>query len=1169
MDKKLAFQILGLEETKEEDSIRRSYLSLLKDTNPEDDPEGFKRLREAYEEALRYAAERGEEKEEEPQGEVGIWMKRVREVYRDLFLRRDAEVWRELLEDPVCIGFDTFLDARGQLLGFLSGHSFLPQTVWKLLDQTFHVIDDMDALQESFPINFLRHIEYHVNTKDFLDYSLFEAKENYGPENEEEVDAYIVGFFEIRNKLEEGETEGVGQALADLAGRGLYHPYEEVERLRLYIRLEESGKGKEAAERLLARYPEDSYVQIWTGKIFSEAGDEERGYQLWQAVLEKEPEYYMARYFALGYLKRQERWYQARKYVNELLRVNSRDEELLGDLKEINEKLAPLIRAAYDKGESFEDRAKEEVPLLLGRTLYNMERFEEVLELLDQDPELSKKEENNLNLRTWTLYRLERYEEAVPVFEEYLQCLEELPEGEEKGAKKAQAHRILGICFFGMDDREAGERETRTAMELETDERGRLDIGYYLAGRFLAFQEYERAVEECDGILAADENYYPAYLVRQEACYHLNRAQQVVDDYYRAIALYAVFDKPYLYAAKIFYDYRQYKDAIGVIDRARENKAAFSGELRFQEAKILRMLSETPEDRQRVMEILDGLLSETEEEALRQQGDETEQKDTEDKDAPDRAELLFEKALVYESDEKLTDAVALVQEALKLDPEEPYYHLVLGNLLRDMEKFAEALKEYEKVEEVYHHTEFYFGMGVCHEQAGNWDRAIPYYEKAVEKEEFYRDTNHRLYRGYLDRFHRLWKKEDYDAGIRCINRQLEVTNNRPYRLWDRAYLLGDGMEIEKALADYRQALEEVDGEDRHIILENIGYVYRDARQFEKAYEAFRQAVEAMEKKDASVKGYRGMAECMKKAGNYEKAIECCLAGLAVFLGDEKLWICLIDCYEETGRLEEALAVGKEWGEQRGKTVEYYDQLSFILLKMGKVRESFQCYADAKEMLIKKAADKEKLAKLYEKWADRFVNVADFASAARLCRDASALYRDNWDRFDAECELVKNCYIAGERGEAEKHAKKVLDILRERGADPEDYMTYPRYEPIRTGWMAWVELALGNKEKARQYFERMEQIRPCAGCRYQKCFESSWWLGLYYYTEGDYEKASALMEEALRRDFDLLSAQYLLQKMRGRTGNGGLPQAPDERTGAPAKGRRQRFGANLFHRKPEK
>ena len=229
MDKKLAFQILGIAETKEEDKIRQTYLSLLKETNPEDDPEGFKRLREAYEAALRFASERGDkEQEQEPQDEVEIWMKRVRETYRDIFLRNDAEVWKELFEEPVCIAFDTFLDARSRLLTFLSGHSFLPRAVWQQMDRVFHVLDDFDALREEFHVNFLRHIEYHVNTDDFLDYSLFEAKEDYGPEDDEEIDHYIIEFFEIRNKLEEGVTEGVEQTLADITRHGLYHPYEEV-----------------------------------------------------------------------------------------------------------------------------------------------------------------------------------------------------------------------------------------------------------------------------------------------------------------------------------------------------------------------------------------------------------------------------------------------------------------------------------------------------------------------------------------------------------------------------------------------------------------------------------------------------------------------------------------------------------------------------------------------------------------------------------------------------------------------------------------------------------------------------------------------------------------------------------------------------------------------------
>ena len=57
------FHILGIEETKDEEMIRDAYRTLLKTTNPEDDPEGFKRLREAYEGAIALARQTEEEEE--------------------------------------------------------------------------------------------------------------------------------------------------------------------------------------------------------------------------------------------------------------------------------------------------------------------------------------------------------------------------------------------------------------------------------------------------------------------------------------------------------------------------------------------------------------------------------------------------------------------------------------------------------------------------------------------------------------------------------------------------------------------------------------------------------------------------------------------------------------------------------------------------------------------------------------------------------------------------------------------------------------------------------------------------------------------------------------------------------------------------------------------------
>ena len=45
------WSILGIEETKDQDSIIAAYRAKVVSVNPEDDPEGFKRLREAFEEA--------------------------------------------------------------------------------------------------------------------------------------------------------------------------------------------------------------------------------------------------------------------------------------------------------------------------------------------------------------------------------------------------------------------------------------------------------------------------------------------------------------------------------------------------------------------------------------------------------------------------------------------------------------------------------------------------------------------------------------------------------------------------------------------------------------------------------------------------------------------------------------------------------------------------------------------------------------------------------------------------------------------------------------------------------------------------------------------------------------------------------------------------------------
>ena len=1122
MDKKLVFQILGISETKDEDTIRQSYLRLLNDTNPEDDPEGFKRLREAYEEAVRLAKMRGTDEEQEPQGEVEIWMSRVGKSYRDIFLRREPDVWKELFDDPVCVGFDTFLEAREKLLSYIADHPFLPQSVWKLIDQVFHVLEDYDALKEEFHVNFLNHIDYHVHTEDFLNYELFEETERgYTSDDEEDTDGYIREYFKIKDCLERDETEGISQAFSDLGRYGLYHPYEDVERLRLLIRTKECDKGRELAEKLVERYPEESYVRIWTGKIFYETGEEQRGYELWQTVLSEEPDYYMAKYFSVHDLIQRSMWYQAQKYIEELIKVNRHDEELLELRSQIDEAILPDLQAALSEGKGYEELSKEELVIYIGWRLFDLDRFEEALDLLDREGADSEGEEDYCELKAWLLYRLKRYAEAVPCYQMHLEKVASDEDEERRAAKSSQSHRCLSACFYELGKSEEGEREVRAAIAGERDSRIRLDSKRYLAGRYLFYQEYEKAVEVCDEIIAEDENYYPAYLIRQEACFHMDRAQQVVDDYYRAINLYAGFDRPYLYAAKIFYEYKQYENARGVIERARENQVEFSKELCFEEAKILRMLARNSEDRQKAREILTKLLEEPEEERAASQND-----------TLDRGEMLFEMGMLYWNDKETKQAVSLLREAIEVNPDEPWYRLILGDVFRDVGSYKEALTEYQTVEDVYHHAEMYFGMGVCHQLQKEWTEAIRYFEKAIEKDERYRDTNLRLYRCYEARYRIEYRKADYEKSLFYINKQLEI-REEGYRFWDRGNIYSDAMETELAVADYQKALPIVPEDERYIVLQNIGYAYKGDRQFEKAYDAYRQAVECMEPHNAADKGYAGMAECSQKLGDYERAIECCKKGLEHFPDSRDLWDTLRDCYEETDRFEEALEAEKSNREHGQGIADYYHNISFILLRMGKIQESIDAYAEGKKELIACSAGKDELADLYENLGDRYEELAEFEKAVQEYKKSVALReeKDFWNRFHCEYYMARDYYLLGDYEQAGHHARNALKRLEERNTTPEDYMTWPGNAPVRTGNIGWIYLALGEKEKGKKCLEDMESMRPCRDCRYHKCFEASLWLGYYYYVEKEYEKAAELLEETLKRNFDALEAEFLLKKLR--------------------------------------
>ena len=156
MSEKMMFAILGIDKTKDEEIIRNAYRKLLQNTHPEENPEGFKRLREAYEGALKYAKTPDtDEKEAVDETPVGQWMEKVKEVYFSLSKRLENKEWERLLADDVCVSLEDGEDAKWKLFVFLTQNYQLPSRIYRILDAAFHVKENENSFKEHLPVNFV------------------------------------------------------------------------------------------------------------------------------------------------------------------------------------------------------------------------------------------------------------------------------------------------------------------------------------------------------------------------------------------------------------------------------------------------------------------------------------------------------------------------------------------------------------------------------------------------------------------------------------------------------------------------------------------------------------------------------------------------------------------------------------------------------------------------------------------------------------------------------------------------------------------------------------------------------------------------------------------------------------------------------------------------------
>lgn len=1107
MEKQMIFHILGIEETKEERTIQEAYRNLLKVTNPEDDPEGFRRLREAYEGALSLARQRTAEEEEPELTQIQQWVQEADELYCDMKRRFRVSSWKRLLDDPVCEELDTSLDVRNALLTYLMNHIYLPQTVWQCLDKKFQLREDMEHLKQEFPVNFLDYVVYQIEHKEFMNYELFTVE----AEEKENGDGWLEHYFEIKRMMDDGNTDGIWQKLDDLSAFGLSHPFADTEQMRALLaegKLEEAGG---MAEKLAGSYPNESYIQFHAGNVWWAQGHQEEAGTVWKKILEENPDHYMAKTGLIRYEMEKGRLTEAKELMMEQMERSSHDETILELLKTANDILIPQYQKKLEEAVT-RDRQWKEDAIELGWCLFQNEQQQEACTLMQSfEPEEDQKY-GYVNLLGRICYQLERYEEARPYLEQWVHMIRNTvddgsAENQKRISRYSRACHILGGCYFEMGDREKAIEILQEAVEKADKPQDRLMCRQYLGHVYLKSGQYEMCIDLCDQIIQEEDQYFPAYLQRQEAYFELKNGQKVVDDYHNAVEIFGGYYKPYLLAAQVFFYCDQYEDGKQVLDRARENGVQFSSRMRLFEVKILRNLAEGEEDRKRPIEICRELLSEEDHD-----------------DIEDPSEILFELAVLCWDNHDNQSALSHLNKAIAQNEERMQYQMVKGNILREMEHYEEALVCYEQAKKQYQDTPgLYYNMGLCYEAQGFSGMAKECYEHVLTLRDSYADTLERL----GDLHWGAYKKEgclaDYIKALEYITRGIEVEETC-YDLVHRGLIYMEAMELEKAIADYEKALEH--RPDDWAAYNNLGYCYKHLGDYQKSIEMYHKAIECFGE-EKKILPYSNMADCYEILGEYEKAIECYKKDLEWFPKEQSFWKEIGDLYSYLGEYEKARAAY----DQVSQRYDYEALTGGLWIRQNRRWRGLWSYI--KGVLKKKDDSWWELAGCLEG------NAFGWSHLALLCyRDAVSVEKDPYERFLKEKDLAWCYYCMGKKKQAKKHAQEALEYFEHaKKGTIEDYLGYPAFGPVRKGIMGRLFLCLGETEKALTCFEEMDQTLRCKNCRYQECYEKYLHLSEYYEANGHLEKAVECIKKAVERNSHSVSMRKTLERLQKRLHQG--------------------------------
>lgn len=302
---------LGIEPTLDASEIKKAYAKQLKLNHPEDNPQGYQELREAYDRLLKYvknyaprpnaealshedAEENSREQhinagqrmdypedgrdaaslyddgysvqEDEVEGVISEFFDKVHQLYQNFFERIEFKNWEELLNSVIIWNLDAMKIVNRRMLEFLSMNRLLPRNIWKYLNRYFEWSAQEEYIRSTYEAAFADYLFLQIGNKRVLRYCCFDRRLNinYG----EYVYYRETAFMALLNNDFKNAEMYLDKAAELYSGDPDLHCL----RGEFYMQTKDYQRAEYEFGSALAINPNDLYIYYYKANVYYDVG---------------------------------------------------------------------------------------------------------------------------------------------------------------------------------------------------------------------------------------------------------------------------------------------------------------------------------------------------------------------------------------------------------------------------------------------------------------------------------------------------------------------------------------------------------------------------------------------------------------------------------------------------------------------------------------------------------------------------------------------------------------------------------------------------------------------------------------------------------------------------------------------------------------------------------